>query len=261
MNRLLGIILVLISTLAWADPEYTVYKANAWSGKPAPTILIAHGCDGMYRNPHYRFEAFKFAQWGYNTVVVDSFGPRGLDEDCTLPKKVLYSERKNELYATAQLVAKEPWHKGPFILVGYSHGAAAALHVSNDPQNTLIKLAVAYYPTCGPLAREGNPQAFANPNIPTLVFMGSEDRWTRAKPCEIILGQKSNRPELYTLTTYEGATHAFDMNFPTRVRHGHTLAFCSACTEDANTKFKQALDTLDESTTNTRTANTRMDKR
>jgi hypothetical protein len=47
---------------------------------------------------------------------------------------------------------------------------------------------------------------------------------------------------MYTLTTYEGATHAFDMAFPTRERHGHLLAHCADCTLDADRKFRQALD-------------------
>ena len=143
-------------------------------------------------------------------------------------------------------------------VVGYSHGGTTALHVANDPGNDLIKVALAYYPTCGKIGLEGDPYRFANPRVPTLVFHGAEDQWTRGGPCQVTLGERSNRPELYTLSMYPGATHAFDMPFPDRYSHGHPMRYCADCTRDADTKIHKA---LNESITNPIPANPRVDKR
>ena len=51
--------------------SYTVHKANPWSGKPASTVMIGHGCSGIVNIQTQDFVQ-NLTSWGHNVVVVDS---------------------------------------------------------------------------------------------------------------------------------------------------------------------------------------------
>src|SRR5215510_11422355 len=47
---------------------------------PAGAVVVLHGCNGV--GPHDRWWARRLTEWGFATLLIDSFGPRGFTEIC-----------------------------------------------------------------------------------------------------------------------------------------------------------------------------------
>jgi dienelactone hydrolase len=48
---------------------------------PSPAVVLLHGCNGGWRRLDERWGK-RIASWGYVTLTVDSFGPRGIKDTC-----------------------------------------------------------------------------------------------------------------------------------------------------------------------------------
>jgi hypothetical protein len=53
---------------------------------PHAAVLVLHGCSGI--TPTVRGWAATLAEWGYFALVLDSFGPRGVQNVCDRPEHV-----------------------------------------------------------------------------------------------------------------------------------------------------------------------------
>src|SRR5689334_3603871 len=49
---------------------------------PFPAIVLLHSCNGNWKRLDERWGR-QIAPWGYVTLTVDSFGPRGIDNTCS----------------------------------------------------------------------------------------------------------------------------------------------------------------------------------
>ena len=184
----------------------SITKFTKWN--PAPTIIILHGCDGA--KPHYNQWAKIVNAWGYNAVLPDSFGSRGISNMCTQPNGVVVRQRNEDVLAVADWISQQKWHKGKIGAIGFSHGGWTVLQASNNPLTNKISAMVAYYPWCG------EPNEYKDPKIPVQIHIGMRDRWTPASQCSSI-------KDAYDFYTYENATHNFEINSPPRdypSRHG-----------------------------------------
>ena len=54
-------------------------QTNAAS--PSPAVVLLHSCNGNWRRLDERWGRL-LSSWGYVTLTVDSFGPRGLKHTC-----------------------------------------------------------------------------------------------------------------------------------------------------------------------------------
>ena len=49
---------------------------------PSPAVVLLHGCNGGWQQLDERWGA-RIGSWGYVTLTVDRFGPRGIISTCT----------------------------------------------------------------------------------------------------------------------------------------------------------------------------------
>src|SRR5262249_51444488 len=74
-------IVELESPLVRPQPLQGPLRRPAGAG-PFPAIVLLHGCAGNWKGLDERWGR-QIAPWGYVTLTVDSFGPRGIDNTCT----------------------------------------------------------------------------------------------------------------------------------------------------------------------------------
>lgn len=182
---------------------------------PKPTILIAHGCDGVSNNKSYLNWALKLNKLGYNTVIVDSFSRRGYSNVCSDPYRILAEERGDDLLQVADEIKKQSWHTGKIGAIGFSHGGGTVVNLAFRPEKKSIDYVISYYPACywRFVGRD-----MSKVYLPIQMHLASEDTWTTPNWC----GDPSKYTESYL---YIGATHAFDMSYPPRNYNGHWLKY------------------------------------
>lgn len=179
---------------------------------PKPTLFLGHGCNGTdwTRDKTYVKLAHEL---GFNAVIVDSWGPRGIRE-CCKGRKPWYTpdQRRSEFYRVAELIKQQPWHQGKFGYIGGSHGGSLALCIASDHQTTFSAV-VAYYPNC---------KKYMVPRrrmlTPTLIHMGDADTWTPMDLGDDLQGS-------FTKIVHPGAGHCFDVNKKPREQFDEYLEY------------------------------------
>ena len=206
---------------------------------PFPAVVLMHGCNGLWR-PWGDLWAGRLVRWGYVTVQVDSFGPRGYpDGICDSPLVVDSLTRAADAHAAKNYLQGLPFVDGGRIAVmGMSHGGSATLssventYIVELPRPDPFRAAIALYPWCY--------QQLYRLDAPLLVLMGEADDWTYAFKCErmVLMG-----PTVHTMTlkVYPGATHTFDVDRPDREYLGHTIRFHPSAARDAEARVRAFL--------------------
>ena len=115
------------------------------------------------------------ASWGYVTLTLDSFGSRGIKDDCLLPAPL---ELAQDAYRALSFLGKKSFVDiRSVILVGVGQGGTLILSaidtdgIARDVKRTFVA-AAAFYPYCG--AFNGK---FA---VQTWIVVGELDTWTTA---------------------------------------------------------------------------------
>ncbi len=219
MNKLItGLAFVFGSSFALANdiPEnklsYSVHKANWWSGKPAPTVLLAHTCSGIHQGQTDKMIGY-LRSIGYNSVVVDSFGPRGYQSICQNGNLINPAQRMKEMVDIAKIVGQSSWHSGSINFLGWSHGGTTAIYLAAQDKHPFDSL-ISIYPFCGPMLL-----SVTEVKHKVLAINSQGDNWYGgAKDCEYIKGLTNK----YISKT---ATHAWDIPLPNRYFMGHFLAY------------------------------------
>lgn len=185
----------------------------AWLAKPEgdgpfPAVVLLHGCTGLERSTPHRTvwrglgrHAALLNDNGYVTLIVDSFGPRGIADACEQPR---LSEQANDARAAFDHLASLPFVDATRIgAVGFSHGGTTALslaadfHTAGSGTNGYAAY-VAYYPYCRTVFVDR----------PVMILIGARDDWTPAPLCRSLLRQNE---DLITLKVHPDAYHSFDM--------------------------------------------------
>ena len=90
---------------------------------PFPAVVHLHGCTGLTERMR-RGTAARMTNWGYVSLVVDSFATRGLTDDCVSPP----ADRHADAMGALSYLATLPFVDAQRIaLVGHAQGGAAAL--------------------------------------------------------------------------------------------------------------------------------------
>jgi dienelactone hydrolase len=197
---------------------------------PSPAVVLLHGCggdpEGLDRNWGARFQS-----WGYVSLTVDAFGPRGLTNSC---RSGIPAGRVFDPYGALQFLSNQPFVDSSRVaLVGFSEGGALTLDdVEPKPHQTSATLgfraAVAFYPICA---------GTGIVTVPTLIVNGELDDWSSADACKKMVAQESDigitrhkGASAPTLVILPGAHHKFDdPKFqPGRRYIGHLLEYNSA---------------------------------
>jgi dienelactone hydrolase len=149
---------------------------------PVGGVVVLHGCDGI--EPHYRQWAQRLADWGYAALLIDSFGPRGLQEVCNRGFLVPPEAQARDAFDGAAYLRAAPRVRAQRVgVIGLSHGGWAVLKavlagLVRRPNQPAFAAAVAFYPGCDPGDPSGRPL-----ETDTLILIGEADDWTPAARC------------------------------------------------------------------------------
>jgi dienelactone hydrolase len=208
---------------------------------PFPFIVLLHGCGGLHREAMWSAWvepwADVFRTRGVGTAVVDSFGPRGVDQVCTRNVAGWAVRRADDAYSVRSWLAEQSYVDATRIAVmGMSNGGRtvlAALRVALKHPSPFVA-GVALYPGC----QSDVGSAFY---APLLVLIGNADTVTPARFCEEMKrAQPVSAPDLQ-LVVYPHGPHTFDMPLPDRTLLGMRLGYDAAATADAR---RQVIDFL-----------------
>ncbi|HSE06079.1 MAG TPA: dienelactone hydrolase family protein [Methylomirabilota bacterium] len=184
---------------------------------PFPAVVQLHGCAGV------EAQSFRWARWlaerGYVTLVVDSFGPRGIPGDCRSgPDDPAITARFDDAFGALRYLQSLAYVRGDRVAaIGWSQGGVYAMAAINGPSLERARgrgvalpapgfaAAVGIYPGgCFSLVREQVVR-------PLLVLIGEADDWTPAAKCREMVEAMRGRGADATIVAYPGAYHYFDV--------------------------------------------------
>jgi dienelactone hydrolase len=207
---------------------------------PFPAVVVLHSCIGV--SDHTRSWAARLNGWGYVAVIVDSFRPRRQNPVCTFGG-VTYRIRGQDAFNAATYLRTLPYIMPDRIgVIGFSHGAAAALwasiasEVPADRGGRAFQAAVAYYTECNP-----NPPR-VDPATDLLILIGKNDDWTPAEKCVKHVAAKAGLPHAPAIKVYPGAVHSFDIGGVPHLYDGHMVGGNSEAADDSFAMTKAFFD-------------------
>jgi dienelactone hydrolase len=205
---------------------------------PFPAALLLHGCRGI--TPRDDDWAVRLINWGYVTLQVDSFGPRGEPSICgAFGLKIGYSiMRAQDAYDAKSYLAGLPFvDRNRIAVMGWAHGAWTALYAvgrtapiqnRGDP----FRAAVIFYPYCD--------ESLEYLDTPLLILIGELDDWRPAALCSSRMPKRKTAHEVI-LKVYPGAHHAFDWKEVNTTYLGHRLLYDPIAAADAVVQVKNFL--------------------
>jgi dienelactone hydrolase len=202
---------------------------------PFPAIVLLHGASGPKSIYSDWFDRLR--RWGFLTLMVDSFGPRGIS-NIAAPGKyhIVHPYRRAKDAHGAKLYLESLPFVDPnrIAVMGWSHGGMSTLEALaiNEPSSSPFQAAIAYYPYCTPLYIV---------NSPLLVLIGEKDDWTPANLCEFYIKSKKGWPEI-NLKVYPDAHHAFDQPLRLNYYMGHMVGRNSSAASDSYERVRAFLE-------------------
>jgi dienelactone hydrolase len=182
--------------------------------KPIPAMLIMHGSGGLtVSGPQAKAWTALLNSWGVATLIIDSFGPRGLKETSTNQRALPEWAHVADAFAGFRTLAANPRIDATRIgIMGFSRGANASLYTAFESfrrvsiSNTQrFAVHIPFYASCAVQYRdEGTDKS------PILYFHGEADNMTLIEPCREYLGWFESVGSPVTFVSYKGAYHGFD---------------------------------------------------
>jgi dienelactone hydrolase len=232
-----------------APPILQGYLRRPSGAGPFPAVVLLHGCGG-YPEPLDQDWGVKVASWGYVTLTIDSFGPRGIKNTCHVnPPVDIFFDAYRGLNFLARQQFVDPKRVA---VVGFSQGGWITLSsvergAIEQASENKFRAAAAFYPLCNPIR---GPMT-----VPTLIMIGESDDWTTVDACrKLAAGQDDlgiSRPKsegaAIQLIVYPGAYHSYDLAFlQTPVKYfGHHLEFNKSATDQSSDALREFLRSTD----------------
>jgi len=221
------------------------YLRQAGTAGASPAVVLLHSCNGNWAWLDERWGK-RIASWGYVTLTVDSFGPRGIKNcDDSAPLDLA-----TDAYRALNFLVRAPFVDPARIAVlGFAQGGRMALmsveHGAIEQTSpNKFRAAVAFYPPCGSFR--------GDVTVPTLILIGERDDLNPAAACRDMVDGRddmgiSRRPAEgvpIRLIVYPGAYHAFDapdLKTPTNLA-GHHHEFNQSATDQSIAALHEFLD-------------------
>ena len=212
---------------------------------PSAAVVLLHGCNGSWGRLDEGWGK-RIAAWGYVTLTVDSFGPRGIKSTCSSGAP---TDLALDAYRALSFLVRQRFVDSTRVAVlGFSQGgwlALTSIEHGAIEQNSQDKFraAAAFYPNC--LGSKGNM------TVPTLILIGELDDWTLAQECRNMvngrddwgISRQSGQGVAVRLIVYPGAYHAFDaasLERPIELL-GHRLEYNKAAADQASDALHEFL--------------------
>jgi dienelactone hydrolase len=222
------------------------YLRRANGERPSAAIVLLHGCSGDWRRLDERWGK-QISAWGYVTLTVDSFGPRGIKSACGggMPVDLAF-----DAYRALNFLVQQPFVDSRRVAaLGFSLGGWLALtsvergiveHISPNK----FRAAIAFYPPC--LGFKDNM------TVPTLILIGDRDDWALAAECRNMvdgrddwgISRRKGEGVPVRLVVYPDAFHGFDISsLRTPIEYlGHHLEFNQAAADRSIEAVREFLD-------------------
>jgi dienelactone hydrolase len=212
---------------------------------PSPAVVLLHSCNGNWRRLDERWGKL-IASWGYVTLTVDSFGPRGLSNTCSsgAPVDLAFDAYR----ALGYLVQQRFVDPTRVAVLGFSQGAWQALTsvergIVEQASPNKFRAAIGFYPHC--LGFKGNM------TVRTLILIGELDDWTLATECRNMvdgrddwgISRQKDQGIPIKLIVYPDAYHAFDaagLTTPVLLL-GHRLEYNASATDQSMSAVQEFL--------------------
>lgn len=209
---------------------------------PFPAVVMLCGCGGLNNRDDKISQqswADRFAEWGYVSLQVDSFGPRGSkDGICGSPYEVEYRLRARDAFAGKSYLGRLRYVDTDRIAVaGWSHGGwavMAAIDASNRTEgDRAFQAAIAFYPRCVTTLKR---------DTPLLILIGEEDAIFSSEACLTRIDRTLDGMNCeQKVVVYPNAAHGFDMEELTK-DYGQLMRYDSEATADATIQTRAFLD-------------------
>jgi dienelactone hydrolase len=178
--------------------------------EPVPAVIMTHGCGGVWGSEVGWVEELN--DLGFATLIVDSFGGRGITEICTGQETINVASPIVDIYRAAETLDRHRWVDGSRLaIVGFSFGGRAAIWTAftrfkETYEGREFAGHIAFYPsTCFiELADESVSSG------PIRIFHGTDDDWTPIDQCEAMVERMAADGTDIRLLAYPGAEHSFD---------------------------------------------------
>jgi len=239
-----GTTVELETPLASSHPLQGYLRHPSGTG-PSSAVILLHSCDGNWLHIDERWGK-RIAAWGYATLSVDSFGPRGIKSCRDSASSDFSADTYRALHFLAQHPSIDP---ARIAAVGFSWGGlsvlAAVEHGAIEQASPdKFRAAVAFYPPCAGLK--------GDLTVPTLILIGERDDLNSAEECRNMvagrdgwgISRQKDRDIPIKLVVYPDAYHAFDapeLKIPTELS-GHHLAFNQSAADQAAVALHEFLD-------------------
>jgi len=210
---------------------------------PFPTVVMLCGCGGL-KDPRDAKQmaawAGRLAGWGYASLQVDSFGPRGYDDGiCDHLDLLDDRQRSYDAYSAKTFLAKQTYvDPNHMAVIGWSHGGSTVLRLADasrrDGAFPPFQAAVAFYPWCDPIVKLG---------APLLILSGARDEICPARRCQMLenlAGVKESEYE-FSVQVYPDAYHSFDQEGVEGEMGGKRFGYNKAATEEAIVQVRDFL--------------------
>ena len=202
---------------------------------PFPAVVLLHGCAGTW-DLHSDWMN-RLQRWGYVSLLVNSFKPRGEVNICSPGKghTIQPSRRAKDAFGAKLYLESLPYvDPNRIAVMGWSHGGMATLEAVqiNVPSSSPFQAAVAFYPRCTRMYIL---------NSPLLVMIGEKDDWTPAHKCKLHIKPQDGWPRI-VLKIYPGAYHAFDSPYDLSYYLGHRVGRNQSAALDSYERVRAFLD-------------------
>ena len=178
---------------------------------PVPVVIIEHGCGGLGAGE--RDWGRHLVAEGIATLVLDSFGGRGVTEVCSGGDTVNVADLIVDVYRAADIARADPRIDGDRVVVmGFSFGGRTALWSASTRfqeayGGTPFQGHVAFYPSTCYIRLEGETDLTGGP---IRILHGTADDWTPIEPCQEHVDRLAAAGVDAALLPYPDAHHSFD---------------------------------------------------
>lgn len=179
--------------------------------RPVPGVVIAHGCGGL-GGAEWGW-ASDLAAAGVATLLVDSFGARGISNICGGQETINVASPIVDVYRAADALAEHPYIDGSRLaLMGFSFGGRTAIwaefaRFQEAYDGRPFVGYIAFYPSTCYIELEDEGEVVGGP---LRIFHGNADDWTPIDQCRRMVERMTNLGVDARIYEYEGARHSFD---------------------------------------------------